>query len=284
MRLILGLGNPGREYEGSRHNVGFAVIGELSRRHGIAIDRDRHRARFGTGRIGTASVMLAMPLTFMNLSGEAARPLLAYHQMDATEMIVVHDEADLEPGLVRVKRGGGIAGHNGLRSIDSHVGPEYWRIRLGIGHPGDKALVHNYVLHNFPKADQVWLDPLLDACASAFPLMAEGQPEKFMTRVALLTQPPKPEKTEKTREDREAGGQAGPTPRCRPRRKTGTALVLKALHWSFQSPGSSGLGRFGGTAGGRRALRRQDLSGAVSYYGQNPRASSRRTCARVRPM
>lgn len=177
MRLILGLGNPGREYEGSRHNVGFAVIGELSRRHGIAIDRDRHRARFGTGRIGTASVMLAMPLTFMNLSGEAARPLLAYHQMDATEMIVVHDEADLEPGLVRVKRGGGIAGHNGLRSLEEHLGTrDFVRVRVGIGRPqgGGERMVGHVLGRPSPDEAAALAAAQDDAATAIEAILAEG--------------------------------------------------------------------------------------------------------------
>lgn len=136
MRLVLGLGNPGAEYVGTRHNVGYAVVEELARRYGIELDRARHRAKFGKGRMGDAVVLLAEPLTYMNLSGEAAKPLLSYHGMDADELIVVHDEADLEPGTVRVKQGGGLAGHNGLKSIAAHLGTrEFPRVRVGIGRP-----------------------------------------------------------------------------------------------------------------------------------------------------
>lgn len=136
MRLILGLGNPGVEYHGTRHNVGFGVVEELSRRHGIALGRQRHKARFGSGRIGPESVLLAEPVTFMNLSGEAARPLMEFHGIEPASLIVVHDEADFTPGAVRLKWGGGTAGHKGLVSLVRHLGtPEFFRIRIGIGRP-----------------------------------------------------------------------------------------------------------------------------------------------------
>lgn len=197
MRLLVGLGNPGATYAGNRHNIGFMAVERIAIRHGFGPWRKRFQGLTAEGHVGSEKVLALLPQTFMNRSGDAVGQALGFFKLRPETMVVIHDELDLPPGRLKVKKGGGAGGHNGLRSIDSHAGPEYWRIRLGIGHPGDKALVHNYVLRNFQKSDQEWLDPLLDACASAFPLMAEGQPEKFMTRVALLTQPPKPEKTEK---------------------------------------------------------------------------------------
>ncbi len=155
MRLILGLGNPGPEYDGTRHNVGFAVVEELARRHGIDLSRVRHRARFGTGRIGSEAVMLAEPQTYMNLSGEAAKPLMAYHGIEVPDLVVVHDEADFEPGVVRLKKGGGAAGHKGIQSLAQHLGtPEFLRVRIGIGRPpGGPARMEKWVLERPAKAE-----------------------------------------------------------------------------------------------------------------------------------
>ncbi len=143
MWLVLGLGNPGREYRGTRHNAGFEVVEHLAGRHGIPLDRARHRALYGRGRIGGEDVILAMPTTFMNLSGEAARPLLDYHGLAPEDLLVVHDEADLPPGTVRVKQGGGLAGHKGLISIAERLGTrDFARVRVGIGRPaGGEDLV-----------------------------------------------------------------------------------------------------------------------------------------------
>ncbi|CAK0746020.1 peptidyl-tRNA hydrolase, PTH1 family [Azospirillaceae bacterium] len=136
--------------------------------------------------------MLALePDTYMNLSGQSVTAAAGFFKLPPERILVIHDDLDLAPGRLRIKRGGGHGGHNGLRSIDAHLGPDYWRLRLGIGHPGDKALVHGYVLHDFAKSDRDWLLPLLDACAETFPLLAAGQPENFMNRVALILQPPR---------------------------------------------------------------------------------------------
>lgn len=155
MHLVLGLGNPGPEYDGTRHNVGFAVVEELARRHGIDLSKVRHRARSGTGRIGAIPVLLAMPQTYMNLSGEAARPLMAYHGIDLARLVVVHDEADLEPGSVRLKQGGGLAGHKGLISLVAHLGgPDFARVRIGVGRPpGGPEKLAKWVLERPAKAD-----------------------------------------------------------------------------------------------------------------------------------
>lgn len=148
MWLVLGLGNPGPEYQGTRHNVGFAVVDLLAGRHGVALNRTRHRARFGQGELAGCRAILAQPLTFMNLSGEAARPLMSFHGVPNERLVVVHDEADLEPGTVRLKWGGGNAGHKGLASLTAHLGgPEFFRVRVGIGRPtGGGAELVDFVL------------------------------------------------------------------------------------------------------------------------------------------
>ncbi len=199
MLLLVGLGNPGTEYAGNRHNIGFMAVDEIARRHNFGPWRRRFQARTAEGTIalpggGTRKVLALEPQSYMNLSGQAVGEAAAFFKLPPEKVVVFHDELDLPPGRLRVKRGGGAGGHNGLRSIDSHLGQDYWRVRLGIGHPGDKAQVHGYVLHDFAKADRQWLEPLLDACTDAFPLLAEAQPDKFMNRVTVLTQPQRPGK------------------------------------------------------------------------------------------
>lgn len=182
--LILGLGNPGQEYAGTRHNVGYSVVEELARRHGIALDRSRHRARFGKGVMGGRPVLLAEPLTFMNASGEAARPLLSYHGLTIDDLVVVHDEADLAPGTVRVKSGGGIAGHKGLASLVAHLGSrEFVRVRLGIGRPvkgGTEMARH--VLTRPGREDAELLRESIDEGADAVEMIVEEGVEAAMRR------------------------------------------------------------------------------------------------------
>jgi len=190
MRLVLGLGNPGPRYARTRHNVGFAVVERLAERHGITLDRERHRARFGRGRIAGRPVLLAEPLTFMNLSGEAVRPLMRYHALEPEEMIVVHDEADLPPGLVRVKLGGGIAGHNGLRSLVQHLGTNgFTRVRVGIGRPPEQGFpLADWVLTVPPPEEAEALAGGVKTAADAVEaILAEGVAsamERFNRRVA----------------------------------------------------------------------------------------------------
>ncbi len=188
MLLLVGLGNPGAEYARNRHNIGFMAVDRIARRHGFSPWRKRFQGQAAEGTVGTGKVLALEPLTFMNLSGQSVVAALQFFKLKPENVVVIHDELDLPPGRIRVKKGGGHGGHNGLRSIDSHIGKDYWRVRLGIGHPGDKAQVSGYVLHDFAKADQSWIDPLLDAVADAFPLMAQGQPETFMNKVTLATQ------------------------------------------------------------------------------------------------
>lgn len=191
MKLWVGLGNPGAEYAQQRHNIGFMAADRIAARHRFGPWRRKFRAELADGTIEGEKILLLKPRTFMNDSGESVQAACAFHKLAPEDVTIFHDELDLAPGKVRVKQGGGAAGHNGLRSTDRHLGNATWRVRLGIGHPGDKARVHGHVLGNFAKADQAWLDLLLDAVADAAPLLATGQAEPFMTRVALLTAPAK---------------------------------------------------------------------------------------------
>jgi PTH1 family peptidyl-tRNA hydrolase len=172
-----------------RHNIGFMAIDAIARRHGFGPWRQRFKGWTSEGSVGGERVTALKPATYMNVSGESVQAATAFYKLAPDAVTAFHDELDLAPGKVRVKRGGGAAGHNGLRSMDRTLGtPEYWRVRLGIGHPGDRARVHGYVLGDFHKTDQAWLAALLDAVADAAPMLAAGKPEDFMTRVALLTQ------------------------------------------------------------------------------------------------
>lgn len=191
MLLLVGLGNPGAEYARNRHNIGFMAVEEIARRHGFSPWKKRFQGQTAEGTVAGDKVLALEPLTYMNVSGQSVVAALQFFKLKPENVVVIHDELDLPPGKIRVKKGGGHGGHNGLRSIDSHIGKEYWRIRLGIGHPGDKEQVSGYVLHDFAKADQSWLDALIDAVADSFPLMVQGQAENFMNKVTLATQPRK---------------------------------------------------------------------------------------------
>lgn len=188
MLLLIGLGNPGAEYARNRHNIGYMAVEDIARRHGFGPWKKRFQGQTCEGTIAGDKVLALVPQTFMNLSGQSVTAALQFFKLKPENVVVIHDELDLPPGKIRVKKGGGHGGHNGLRSIDAHIGKEYWRIRLGIGHPGDKDRVSGYVLHDFAKAEQTWLDPLLDAVTDAFPLIVQGEPEKFMNKVTLATQ------------------------------------------------------------------------------------------------
>src|SRR5277367_5071606 len=171
----------------NRHNVGFMAIDRIAHDHGFGPWRQRFRGAVAEGQIGGEKILALKPLTYMNASGESVQPAAAFFKLPPEDITVFYDELDLAPGKIRVKRGGGAAGHNGLRSMDRMLGsPDYWRVRIGIGHPGDKARVTGHVLGNFDKADHDWLLPLLDNMAAEAPLLAKRQPEAFMTRLALL--------------------------------------------------------------------------------------------------
>ena len=189
MLLWVGLGNPEPGMARQRHNIGFMAADTIALRHGFGPWRSRFKGQTAEGRIGTHRILLLKPMTYMNLSGESVQEAASFYKVEPAGITVFHDELDLEPGKIRVKKGGGNAGHNGLRSMDRHLGtPEYWRVRLGIGHPGDKARVTGHVLGDFSKADQQWLLPCLDAVADNAGLLADGKPEDFMTRIARVTE------------------------------------------------------------------------------------------------
>lgn len=192
MLLFVGLGNPGPEHRCNRHNVGFLAIDALAERHGFAPFRPRFRGQLSEGRIGSTRILALKPLTYMNDSGTSVGEAARFHKIPPEKIFVFHDELDLAPGKIRVKQGGSSAGHNGLRSIDAHLGPGYWRVRIGIGHPGDRGRVLSWVLRDFSKADQEWLPAALDAMAEVAPFLASGRGADFMSRVALLTRPQKP--------------------------------------------------------------------------------------------
>ena len=188
MQLWVGLGNPEPGMARQRHNIGFMAIDVIAQRHGFSPWRQRFKGVVAEGSIAGEKILALKPLTYMNGSGESVQAAAAFYKLEPEAITAFHDELDLVPGKVRVKRGGGAAGHNGLRSMDRMLGtPEYWRVRLGIGHPGIKERVMGHVLGDFAKVDKDWLVPLLDAVAEAAPLLAEGRPEEFMTKVALLT-------------------------------------------------------------------------------------------------
>lgn len=188
MRLWVGLGNPGSEHAKQRHNIGFMALDAIARRHGFAPWRSKFKGEVTDGSIGGERLLLLKPMTYMNRSGDAVQAACAFHKISAADIIAWHDELDLAPGKVRVKQGGGTAGHNGLRDMQRALAtPAFGRVRLGIGHPGHKDRVTGHVLGHFAKLD-TWVDTLLDALADAAPMLAAGKPEEFMTRVALLTQ------------------------------------------------------------------------------------------------
>ncbi len=190
MKLVVGLGNPGPKYERTRHNIGFLAIDAIARHWNLRSPREKFNGEIAEGEIGGERVVALKPMTFMNNSGESVAPAARFYKIEPADVIVIHDELDLAPGKVRIKRGGGAAGHNGLRSIDAHLGQDYWRMRLGIGHPGRKDLVLHYVLQNFLAEETIWLDKLLPAQAEALPLLLAGQDSAFMSKVALLMDPP----------------------------------------------------------------------------------------------
>ena len=192
MRLVVGLGNPGEKYAHNRHNIGFMAADEIVRRHSFSPWRAKFQGELSEGSIGGEKVLVIKPQTFMNESGRSVAEVVKFYKIDVSDVIVLHDELDLVPGKVRVKRGGGHAGHNGLRSIHSVIGEGYGRIRLGIGHPGDKDRVTGHVLNDFAKDDAKWLEPLLVEVADSIDLVFSEKDADFMTNVArAVPQTPK---------------------------------------------------------------------------------------------
>ena len=188
MLLFVGLGNPGSRYAGNRHNIGFMVVDAIAKRHGIVPWRRRFQGVAAEGPLGGERVLLLLPGTFMNDSGRAVQEAANFFKLAAGEITVFQDELELPDGKVRVKVGGGIAGHNGLRSISSHIGNEYRRVRIGIGHPGIKELVHSHVLSDFAKTDRPWVVALCEAMAENAGLLASEKDSTFQNRVHLALQ------------------------------------------------------------------------------------------------
>ena len=191
MKLIVGLGNPGPKYAGNRHNAGWMAVERIAADHGLPPFRAKFQGRVTDGRLGEERVALLTPTTFMNESGRSVAEALRFHKLAPADLIVMHDELDLAPGRLKVKDGGGHAGHNGLRSIHAHVGPEYRRVRIGIGHPGHKDAVAGYVLRDFAKADGDWLDDLLRGVSDGAEALAAGDAGRFMNAVSLRVAPPR---------------------------------------------------------------------------------------------
>jgi PTH1 family peptidyl-tRNA hydrolase len=188
MRLFVGLGNPGAKYANNRHNIGFMAVNEIARRHGFAPWRRRFQGETSEGTLDHEKVVLLRPATFMNESGRAVQEAANFFKLGAGEIIVFQDEIELPPAKLRVKIGGGIAGHNGLRSISAHIGNGYRRVRLGVGHPGIKELVHGHVLSDFAKSDWPWVEALCLAIADNAGLLASGKDSTFQNRVHLTMQ------------------------------------------------------------------------------------------------
>ena len=192
MRLIVGLGNPGAQHSGHRHNVGFMAAGAIARRHGFSPAREKFHSLAAEGTLAGDKALILWPQTYMNDSGRAVQAAMQFYKAEPNDLTVLYDEIDLEFGKVRVKKGGGAAGHNGIRSIDAHVGPDFWRVRIGVGHPGVKALVKHYVLHDFDAEEKPEVETMVGAIADNFALLFERGHEHFMTTVALAINPPPP--------------------------------------------------------------------------------------------
>jgi PTH1 family peptidyl-tRNA hydrolase len=188
MLLFVGLGNPGAKYAHNRHNVGFMVVDEIARRHGFQPWRRRFQGETADGTLERERVVLLKPMTFMNDSGQAVQEASSFFKLAPGEITVFHDEIELPPAKVRVKVGGGIAGHNGLRSISAHVGNDYRRVRIGVGHPGIKELVHGHVLNDFAKDERPWVEALREAIAGNAGLLATGRDSTFQNKVHLAMQ------------------------------------------------------------------------------------------------
>lgn len=185
MWILVGLGNPGTEHEDNRHNVGFMVIDEIAREFCLPAFKSKFEGELTEGRIGEEKVVLVKPMTYMNLSGQCVQKVARFYKVTPNRIVAFHDELDLAAGKMRVKKGGGAAGHNGLKSMDAHLNSQdYWRVRLGIGHPGDKDRVTGHVLGNFSKVEKQWLHEWINALAKNVPTFIAGKHEDYMTKVA----------------------------------------------------------------------------------------------------
>ena len=200
MILLVGLGNPGEKYARNRHNIGFMAADANVRRHSLSPPRARFQGLAGEGTLAVEKTIVLKPTTYMNESGRAVGEAMRFFKLTPADIVVFYDELDLEAGKVRMKTGGGAAGHNGIRSIAAHIGPEFRRVRIGIGHPGAKERVLGHVLGDFSKADAAWVEPMLDAMADAAPLLAQGKDATFANKVHLALNP-EPEKKKTKQQD-----------------------------------------------------------------------------------
>ncbi|MCA0848493.1 aminoacyl-tRNA hydrolase [Salipiger thiooxidans] len=212
MQIFVGLGNPGGKYAKNRHNIGFMAVDRIADDHGFGPWRARFQGEVSEGRLGGEKVLLLKPGTYMNLSGQSVGEAMRFFKLTPADVTVLHDELDLAPGKCRVKSGGGHAGHNGLRSIHQHIGEAYRRVRLGIGHPGRKELVAGYVLHDFAKADESWLDDLLRGISDGAKGLAEGDASGLQNAVALRVNPPRSSTTAKPAEPKTPAADPEPRP------------------------------------------------------------------------
>jgi len=185
MRLFVGLGNPGSGYSGNRHNIGFMAVDRIAARQGFSPWRSRFQGQSAEGELGGEKVLLLKPTTYMNDSGRSVGEAARFYKIELSDIVVFHDELDLAPAKIRVKAGGGNAGHNGLRSISALIGNDYVRVRIGIGHPGNKDIVHAYVLNDFAKSEHGWVTALVDAIADNAPLLAKSDEASFQNKVHL---------------------------------------------------------------------------------------------------
>jgi PTH1 family peptidyl-tRNA hydrolase len=190
MLLLVGLGNPGPKYENNRHNIGFMAVDEIVRRHSFSPFKAKFQGLIAEGSLGSEKALALKPTTFMNESGRSVGEAMRFYKLEPADVVVFHDELDLAFGKIRCKTGGGLAGHNGLRSIAAHLGPDFVRVRIGIGHPGSKERVHGHVLSDFAKSERADAEKLVDAIAEATPLLAQQDESGFMSKVALILNPP----------------------------------------------------------------------------------------------
>lgn len=201
MRLFVGLGNPGGKYARNRHNIGFMALDQIALDHGFGPWRGKFQGSVSEGTVGGEKVLLLKPETYMNNSGQSVGEACRFYKLTSADVTVFHDELDLAPRKIKVKQGGGHAGHNGLRSIHAHIGEAYERVRMGIGHPGHKDAVAGYVLRDFPKADDDWLDDLLRGIGDGAPFLAKGDGPGFLNKVALRVAPARSSKSPATKAD-----------------------------------------------------------------------------------
>lgn len=187
MLIIAGLGNPGSKYSGNRHNIGFMAVDAIQRRPGFSPWSKKFKAEISEGELAGEKVLLMKPQTYMNVSGESVGEAVRFYKLGPQNVLAIYDELDLVPGKARIKTGGGHGGHNGIKSLDAHLGKEYRRLRLGIGHPGAKELVHNHVLGDFAKADRTWLEPLIDALADNAEMLVRNEDSQILNKLALAT-------------------------------------------------------------------------------------------------